>query len=103
MAEARDLFRDSKRTEFVIVTIPTLMAVSESCRLASTLKKEGVPLHTLIINQVGGGGEGTETARRYTPLVHTLCTVFSHPTPRYCVNICLTIWAVTRPDRSCRR
>ena len=52
MAEARDLFRDPSRTEFVIVTIPTIMAVSESCRLASTLKQEGVPLHTIVINQV---------------------------------------------------
>lgn len=52
MAEARDLFRDQKRTEFVIVTIPTIMAVSESIRLASALRHEGVPLHTIVINQV---------------------------------------------------
>ncbi|GAX82278.1 hypothetical protein CEUSTIGMA_g9707.t1 [Chlamydomonas eustigma] len=52
MAEARDLFRNESSTEFVIVTIPTVMAVSESCRLAGSLKKEGVPLHTIVVNQV---------------------------------------------------
>ncbi len=53
MAEARDLFRNKETTEFVIVTIPTVMAVSESCRLASALKAEGIPLHTIVVNQVG--------------------------------------------------
>lgn len=52
MEEARALFRNEKTTEFVIVTIPTVMAVSESGRLAKALVKEGVPLHTLAINQV---------------------------------------------------
>ena len=54
MADARDLFRNEKSTEFVIVTIPTIMAMSESVRLADSLKKEGVPLHTIVVNQVCG-------------------------------------------------
>ena len=29
------------------------MAVAESCRLAGALREEGVPLHTIVINQVG--------------------------------------------------
>jgi len=32
MAEARDLFRNQASTEFIIVTIPTLMATAESAR-----------------------------------------------------------------------
>ena len=55
MAEARDLFRDQRRTEFVIVTIPTIMAVAESIRLASALVHEGVPLRTIVINQASAG------------------------------------------------
>ncbi|CAH1437909.1 unnamed protein product [Lactuca virosa] len=52
MAKMRDLFRDSKTTEFVIVTIPTVMAVKESSRLHASLKKENVPVNKLIVNQI---------------------------------------------------
>jgi arsenite-transporting ATPase len=51
MNEARDLFRDEKQTQFIIVTIPTIMAVSESVRLAKALKTEHIPVRTLVINQ----------------------------------------------------
>ncbi|KAL6762077.1 anion-transporting ATPase-like domain-containing protein [Haematococcus lacustris] len=52
MAEARDLFRNQATTEFVIVTIPTVMAAAESCRLATALHKEGIPIKTIVVNQV---------------------------------------------------
>ncbi|KAF3454967.1 hypothetical protein FNV43_RR05415 [Rhamnella rubrinervis] len=52
MAKVRDLFRNSDTTEFVIVTIPTVMAVSESSRLRTSLRKENVSVQRLIINQV---------------------------------------------------
>ncbi|XP_044504997.1 ATPase GET3B-like isoform X2 [Mangifera indica] len=52
MAKVRDLFHDKDTTEFVIVTIPTVMAVSESSRLHASLRKEGVPVQRLIVNQV---------------------------------------------------
>ncbi|MFS8011742.1 putative arsenite-transporting ATPase [Helianthus anomalus] len=52
MAKVRDLFRDSETTEFVIVTIPTVMAVRESSRLHASLKKEKVPVKRLIVNQI---------------------------------------------------
>lgn len=52
MAEARDVFRNPKTTQFIIVTIPTAMAAAESVRLARALRKEGVPLHTIVLNQV---------------------------------------------------
>lgn len=52
MSEARDLFRNPDTTQFIIVTIPTMMAASESSRMAETLRKEHVPLRTLVINQV---------------------------------------------------
>jgi anion-transporting ArsA/GET3 family ATPase len=55
MAEARDLFRDATRTEFVIVTIPTIMAAAESCRLAAALRKESIPVKSIVINQVWTG------------------------------------------------
>lgn len=52
VAKIRDLFHDPDTTEFMIVTIPTVMAISESSRLHSSLKKEGVPVKRLIVNQV---------------------------------------------------
>ncbi|KAL2324823.1 hypothetical protein Fmac_023881 [Flemingia macrophylla] len=52
MIKVRDLFRDTDSTEFVIVTIPTVMAVSESSRLSASLKKENVPVKRLIVNQI---------------------------------------------------
>uniref|UniRef100_A0A5B7BBQ7 ArsA/GET3 Anion-transporting ATPase-like domain-containing protein n=1 Tax=Davidia involucrata TaxID=16924 RepID=A0A5B7BBQ7_DAVIN len=52
MIKVRELFRDTDSTEFVIVTIPTVMAASESSRLCASLKKENVPVKRLIVNQV---------------------------------------------------
>ncbi|XP_074355496.1 ATPase GET3B-like [Apium graveolens] len=52
MVKVRELFRDRKTTEFVIVTIPTVMAISESSRLHFSLKKEKVPVQRLIVNQI---------------------------------------------------
>lgn len=52
MVKVRELFRDTDSTEFVIVTIPTVMAISESSRLHASLKRENVPVKRLIVNQV---------------------------------------------------
>ncbi|KAK3034112.1 hypothetical protein RJ639_034464 [Escallonia herrerae] len=52
MVKVRELFRDTDSTEFVIVTIPTVMAVSESSRLRASLEKERVPVKRLIVNQL---------------------------------------------------
>lgn len=52
MIKVRELFHDTDSTEFVIVTIPTVMAISESSRLSASLKKESVPVKRLIVNQV---------------------------------------------------
>ena len=52
MEEARALFRNPDTTEFVIVTIPTVMAAAESARLAKALRTEKVPVNSILINQV---------------------------------------------------
>ncbi|XP_002530933.2 ATPase GET3B [Ricinus communis] len=52
MIKVRELFRDTDSTEFVVVTIPTVMAISESSRLHASLKKENVPVKRLIVNQI---------------------------------------------------
>ncbi|KAH7542666.1 hypothetical protein FEM48_Zijuj02G0098300 [Ziziphus jujuba var. spinosa] len=56
MGKVRDLFHNSDTTEFVIVTIPIhpskVMAISESSRLRTSLRKENVTVQRLVINQV---------------------------------------------------
>ncbi|KAK9664486.1 hypothetical protein RND81_14G045700 [Saponaria officinalis] len=52
LVKVRELFRDTESTEFVIVTIPTVMAINESSRLCASLKKESVPVRRLIVNQL---------------------------------------------------
>ena len=57
--EVKALFRDEKTTEFVIVTIPTVLGISESGRLLGELRKERVPVSRIVINQiVQVSGEG---------------------------------------------
>ena len=55
MEEAKALFRNADTTQFIIVTIPTVMAAAESARLADALRKEGVPVKLMVINQVWAG------------------------------------------------
>lgn len=52
MARVRDLFRDEIQTEFVVATIPNMMAIAESSRLVDELRKEQIPVRHLFVNQV---------------------------------------------------
>jgi arsenite-transporting ATPase len=52
LQEVKELFRNADTTEFVIVTIPTVLAITESGRLAASLKAEGVPVRRLVVNQL---------------------------------------------------
>jgi anion-transporting ArsA/GET3 family ATPase len=71
MDAARALFHDAEKTQFVIVTIPTLMAAAESARLARSLRQEGIPIETLIVNQVGvAWGSGMSRGRAGGHIAH---------------------------------
>lgn len=48
----RDLFRDKEANEFIIATIPTVLAVKESARLLKALRRENIPCKRVIVNQV---------------------------------------------------
>ena len=52
VTKVQELFRDPIATEFMIVTIPTIMAANESSRLAEQLKIEGINVNEVIINQI---------------------------------------------------
>ena len=51
MVAVRQLFRNEKTTEFVIATIPTVMAATESGRLLKALRAESVPVKRIVVNQ----------------------------------------------------
>ena len=46
------LFKDKDAMEFVIATIPTQLAISESSRLLAALRKDGIPCKRIVVNQV---------------------------------------------------
>ncbi len=52
MRGVRDLFHNADLMELVIATIPTMLGMNESARLASQLRKEGVPCKRIVVNQV---------------------------------------------------
>ncbi len=50
--KVREFFQDSTHTEFVIVTIPTVMAINESERLLAQLKGFEIAVNNLVVNQI---------------------------------------------------
>jgi arsenite/tail-anchored protein-transporting ATPase len=38
--------------DFVVATIPTVLAIEESARLVTALREEGVPASTIVVNQI---------------------------------------------------
>lgn len=44
--------------DFVVATIPTMLALEESARLVAALRAEDVPVSTMVVNQVVGEGMG---------------------------------------------
>mmetsp|Transcript_157 Transcript_157/g.191 ORF Transcript_157/g.191 Transcript_157/m.191 type:complete len:808 (-) Transcript_157:24-2447(-) len=48
----KNTLKDSSLTQFVVVTIPTSLAVAESKRLVSSLQKEGIRVSSILCNQI---------------------------------------------------
>lgn len=48
----KELFRNKEATEFVVATIPTMLAVNESERLLRSLRKDNIPCKRMVVNQV---------------------------------------------------
>lgn len=64
MIALSDLFRDPERTEFVVVTIATVLAVEESKRLIQRLWDDGIWVRHVIVNQIVPAGN-SETIGKY--------------------------------------
>ena len=52
ITKARIELADETKTEFIPVTIPTMMALYETERLITSLKEYGIPVEHIIINQL---------------------------------------------------
>ena len=52
MYALEDLLTDPSKAEFVVVTVPTAMAVAETERLVSSLASSGIAVRHVVLNQV---------------------------------------------------
>ena len=52
VARVKSTLQDSSLTQFVVVTIPTSLAVAESKRLVQSLQKENIKVSSILCNQI---------------------------------------------------
>ena len=59
MSNVEDKLKDNSMTSFLVVTIPTTLAVKESQRLVLELRRQGIAVSDIVVNQCVGkiGGE----------------------------------------------
>lgn len=58
MVELSDILRDPSRAEFVVITIPTVMAVEETKRLIDTLYNDGIWVRHAVANMIVPSDDG---------------------------------------------
>ncbi|MEA2071801.1 MAG: ArsA family ATPase [Asgard group archaeon] len=76
ITKARIELADEAKTEFIPVTIPTMMALYETERLTSTLKEYSIPVEHIIINQlIPESKDCPFCARRYEIQEKTMLTI----------------------------
>jgi arsenite-transporting ATPase len=61
IARLETTLKDKSLTSFMIVTVPTKLAVEESKRLLTELTSEGIAVNHIVINQCVEGDEGGES------------------------------------------
>jgi len=65
MSMLQDRLKDSTKTSFMVVSIPTKMSVSESKRLMQELAEQGVRVSDIVVNQcIGKANESDETSEK---------------------------------------
>lgn len=63
MNELSDMLRDPARTEFVVITIPTVMAVQETKRLLGALEDDGIWVRHAVANMIVPSEDGAMQQR----------------------------------------
>ncbi len=68
VARVQQTLKDGTKTQFVVVTIPTSLAVAESKRLVTSLRGEGIRVSTILCNQIVADDAGAKyvDTRRYS-------------------------------------
>jgi arsenite/tail-anchored protein-transporting ATPase len=64
LASLKSVLEDPKQTQFVVVTIPTSLAVAESERLVDSLKKQQIQVSSIICNQIVSSDYGAKYLER---------------------------------------
>ncbi|MEW6674784.1 MAG: ArsA family ATPase [Nitrospirota bacterium] len=54
LEKIRTILKDAEICEFVPVTIPEELSITETERLLATLKREGIPVHNIVVNRLQG-------------------------------------------------
>jgi len=60
MNDLRQKLKDPTKTDFVVVTVPTILAVNESKRLMVELKEQGINVSNVVVNQCVVSSSNTE-------------------------------------------
>jgi len=58
MSRMEERLRDHETTSFLVVTVPTTLAVKETQRLVSQLKSQGIQVPAIVVNQCVGTDNG---------------------------------------------
>jgi len=58
VAELQRLLTDADATDFVVVSVPSRLAVAESARLLGALAEQGVPVNHMVVNQLVAASAG---------------------------------------------
>jgi len=54
MSKVEEQLKDKSMTSFLVVTVPTTLAVKESQRLVLELRKQGIAVSDIVVNQCVG-------------------------------------------------
>ena len=102
MIDLSDLFRDPERTEFVVVTIATVLAVEESKRLIQHLWDEGIWVRLAVVNQVLPAGNEDTIANYLTQVRKGQAREISFATEQIADEYNLSVSLVPRFDTEVR-
>lgn len=102
MIELSDLFRDPDRTEFVVVTIATGLAVEESKRLIQKLWDDGIWVRHVVVNQILPDGDEGMIAKYLDRIRKGQAREISFATEQIADEYGLTVSVVPRFDTEVR-
>ena len=77
MSKVEEKLKDKSMTSFLVVTVPTTLAVKESQRLVLELRKQGIAVSDVVVNQCVGKIGGALVESWMGSSLNQLCTHFA--------------------------